>query len=198
MADVKELDLSRDPDAKPTSHLPSPAAVPVTPGVSRPDHPREPDPLSRRITRALALKIMRYFGLTDYDADVAERVIPVVLLEDLSKQQAPEETRTGADYRIVTIDLSATGGFVGSRVPIQSVKDFVMSSVALISLTAGATFSLHVGERDPIPFGSVGLGVGTSLLMDPPEQIGLSITNPVAQPAAQAILLVSSGVRVNF
>lgn len=188
-------DITVQERAHPTSHEISPAARPTTPGVSRPTTPTERyrDPEDRKIHKRLAARVARFFGFTHYDADVTERVTGVYIIADLTKQQEEEETRTGADYRTFVVDLNT---LVGSRVPIPGTKDLVVTDVALVQLSAAATFGLHVGDRDAIPFGGSGLGTGASVHCDPPERIALAITNPAAQPGLTATILVSSGVRV--
>jgi hypothetical protein len=189
----RDVDLQEDQDAQPTSNLPSPAAQPVTPGVSRPPMPPPKDPLYRTIRQGLAMKIARFFGFNDYTADVAERIIGVYIVGDLSKQVEQEETRTGADYRVFQVDLSVAH----NRDPILGTQDLIMTNVALIFLTAGGTLQLHIGDRDPLDFGGAGLGVGGGYECDPPEQLRLLVTN-AAQPATIAKFIVSTGVRVSF
>jgi hypothetical protein len=185
-------DITIQPDAKPTSNLPSPAAHPQTPGVARPRMP-ERTPLDRFLPAKLARRVAWFFGFGDYAAEVAERIVGVYIIGDLTKQQIDEETRTGADYRTFLIDLSVAH----TRSPIDGTKDLVTTNVALVALTASATLSIHVGDRDGIPFGGTGLGVGSGVECEPPEQTVLYVTN-TAQPGATATILVSSGVRVSF
>src|SRR5438270_4549919 len=135
-------DITRDPDAKPTANERSPAAAPITPGVRRPGGAQPKEFTDREISPGLAARIMRYFGFTRYRAEVAERIIGVYVVADLSRpRQDPAIDQTGSDYKIFQVDLSVAH----NRTPIDGTRDMTMSVVTLVGLTGGASFSLHIG-----------------------------------------------------
>lgn len=171
--------------------------APTQPGKAIPGQRQpvpQPSAFARMVPKAIAMKVARFFGWPTYDAEVADRVLPVVIVADLAKPQPEDPTMTGADYRIFVVDLSVARS---GALPIEGTKDLKIANVALVGLSAGASFNLHIGDRQPIPFGGIGLGVGAGINIDPPEEIVLQVDN-AAQAGAQAILMASTGVTVSF
>lgn len=119
---------------------------------------------------------------------VLDRLLAV--LEQLALARDPIEGTTIVpwSYRTVRIDLSVAA----AQQTLPALDSQWIHSVTLVSLTAGATLSLHLGMRDGIPFGGAGLAVGFTLDLDPPQKIALAVTN-AAQAAAVAVLLVGFG-----
>lgn len=157
------------------------------------DPGRAPPPRGYWLVKGIADRVARFFALSDYRAEVSDRVVPVVMVGDLTKLQEDDETKTGADYRIFSVDLAVARA---ARVVIPGTQDLGVSNVTLVSLTAGATFLLSIGEREGIPFGGDGMSVGTTFELNPTELRGLLVAN-AAQPAAVALFMVSPGIRVS-
>jgi len=189
--------ITQLPAADTTATLPTPVSTPQTPGVSRPSAlaPGQTGPAAPGVfalpARFLA-KLVRLFALpTNYSADVAQRVIPVAIVADATKPQADDPTHQGADYKVFSVSLAAAL----NRAPIDGTKDLAMSFVTVVSLTAGATAQLHLGDQDPIDIGGTGLGVGTTFELNPPVQSFLAVTC-AAQAGATLKLMVSAGMRL--
>lgn len=87
-----------------------------------------------------------------------------------------------ADYKVVRLDLSA------AREHEEILSRHVsVASVALLSLSVGATLDLHVGNSKPgIPLAEAR---GIAFDMEPPEEYGLFVTN--AAQVGTAVLLIS-------
>jgi len=189
--------ITQLPAAATTATLPTPVDKPQTPGVSRPSAlaqgqggPSAPGVFA--LPARFLARLVRLFGLpTTYNADVAQRVIPVAIVADATKPQADDPTHQGADYKIFSVSLANAL----ARTPIDGTKDLSVAVITITSLTAGATAQLHIGDQDPIDIGGTGLGVGTSFTIDPPVQSFLAITCP-AQAGATLKLMVSAGMRL--
>src|SRR5205085_11415390 len=126
-------------------------------------------------------------------AEVAERIVGVYIAADFTRSRPdPAVDQTGADYKIFQVDLSVAH----TRIPIDGTKDMVMSVVTVVGLTSGASFSLHIGDRDGIPFGGIGMAVPTSFTLDPPETTFLAITNTAQAANTIAQIMISAGVRL--
>jgi hypothetical protein len=182
------------PTAPPTANLPTGTSSPQTPGVARPTQtPQGPQaPSDRSLPARFVARLIRMFGLpTDYRADIAERVIPMVLVADLTKPQVDDPTHQGADYKVFSVSLAAAL----NRTPIDGTKDMSIAIITIVNLTALATAQLHIGDQDPIDIGGTGLAVGTTFIVDPPIQSFIAVT-AAAQAGATLKLMVSAGMRL--
>ena len=94
-----------------------------------------------------------------------------------------------ADYTVRNIDLS-----LASQRRELIDRATLIGNVFIVSMPAGAVFSLHFGQHDGIPIPNGGL----DLVPCPEENDGLYITNP-AQPGVSVTLLIgiAGGVRAN-
>lgn len=165
-----------------TEPMPDPAYM----TANQPTSPAVP-PLS--LPALLLGRLRRLLNLsTSYQPVLRGEVVPVVIVADATAGQDEDLTKTGSNYRVVLVDLSVAH----ARETLPGLDDVTIAAVGPVALTAGGTFSLHIGDRDGIPFGGAGLAVGAMVELDPPERDKLAITN-AAQAAVTVQLLVSMG-----
>lgn len=180
--------MSQQDSTMPVSDMPKPQ--PGSPG-HRPSVTPQRHELDRTIAPSLASRVARFFGFQTYTADVAERVVGVVVLADLSRASDSDDTITGAEYKVFTIDLSTAR----DRRVIEGTQDMMVSAISISSLSAGALAQVHIGDRDGWDIGGAGLGPGSSWEIQPPEQTRILITN-TAQAGLTLKLILANGIRV--
>jgi hypothetical protein len=140
-----------------------------------------PPPRGYWLIKEVADKIARAFSLREYRGEVSDKVVPVMIVEDISVN---EQDTTGADYNVITVDLTA----LGDRKRIVQAK--TVSALWVDDLTAAATVAVRIGSRDPLTLRTIGQGY----ILDPPETIDISVDNG-PQPGASLKLAVAFGVQ---
>jgi hypothetical protein len=87
-------------------------------------------------------------------------------------------------YRVVTVDLTNARDR-GEIIP----RDVGVTNILILTLSAGAAISLHVGEREAIPVPGAGFTLDD---LCPPENKGIFLTH-LAQPGLTVQIFFSFG-----
>lgn len=157
-----------------TTPAPGKVGVKADPG-------KAPPPRGYWLIAEIGDRIARALGLREYRGEVSDKVVPVMIVKDISRSQ---EDVPSAVYDVVTVDLSV------ARDAIPVVKDKTVASVWVDDITAGGVASLHIGPSGP----ALAAKDGKAFEVDPPEEVQIRVTN-TAQAGATLKLGIGFGVR---
>lgn len=145
------------------------------------DPGQAPPPRGYWLIKEIGDRIARALGLREYRGEVSDKVVPVMIVKDISQSQ---EDVPSAVYDVITVDLAV------ARDAVAVVKDKSIAAVWVDDITVGGLASLHIGPSGA----AVAAKDGKAFEVDPPEEVQIRVTN-TAQAGATLKLGIGFGVR---